>query len=71
MDDIVGTPDWSQIPPPVDDGGTVDLSVCRGRTVIYIYRGLAGRASQPWRMGHDPRRPRVLAAVVRVQGPLR
>jgi peroxiredoxin len=57
MDDIVGTPDWSRIPPPVDDGavrhlggarlprvplqatdgGTVDLSVCRGRTVVYIY----------------------------------
>ena len=57
MEDIVGTPDWSQIPPPVDDGAVshlrgsrlppvslqatngekIDLSACRGRTVVYIY----------------------------------
>lgn len=57
MDDVVGTPDWSRLPPPDDDGavrhlggarlppvalratdgGTVDLSAHRGRTVVYIY----------------------------------
>lgn len=57
MADFVDTPDWSRIPPPVDDGAVrhllgarlapvslqatngerVDLSACRGRTVVYIY----------------------------------
>lgn len=57
MDNSVDRPDWSQIPPPVDDGAvqhlqgaslpsvplqatngeSIDLSACRGRTVVYIY----------------------------------
>jgi peroxiredoxin len=55
--DFVDTPDWSRIPPPVDDGAVrhltgatlpsvsleatngerIDLSVCPGRSVLYIY----------------------------------
>jgi peroxiredoxin len=57
LSNFVDTPDWSQIPPPADDGAgrhlsgaslpsvslqatngeTVDLSACRGRTVLYVY----------------------------------
>jgi peroxiredoxin len=57
LDNFVDTPDWSRIPPPVDDGAArhllgaclppvslqatngerIDLSLCRGRTVLYIY----------------------------------
>ncbi len=57
MENSVDRPDWSQIPPPLDDGAvhhlqgasfpsvtllatngeSIDLSACRGRTVVYIY----------------------------------
>jgi len=57
MENSVDRPDWSRIPPPLDDaavhhlqgaslpsvsllatnGESIDLSACRGRTVVYIY----------------------------------
>jgi hypothetical protein len=89
LTDIVDTPDWSRIPPPVDDGAVrhlwglppvslqatngerVNLSVCRGRSVVYIYP----RTGRPWVPSPDgwdmTPGPRVRAAVVRVQRSLR
>jgi peroxiredoxin len=72
LDDIVATPDWSRIPPPVDDGAVrhlrgvslppvslqatngerIDLSVCRGRSVVYIYPR-TGRPGVPSPDGWD------------------
>jgi peroxiredoxin len=72
LDDIVATPDWSLIPPPVDDGAVrhlwgvslppvslqatngerIDLSVCRGRSVVYIYPR-TGRPGVPSPDGWD------------------
>jgi len=60
----VGTPDWTTLPKPEDDGaarhligakvssvalqattgGSVDLSMLRGRTVVYAYRERGSQA---------------------------
>ena len=56
---------------PSTAGGAVELAALEGRSVVYIYprTGVPGQPSPGRRLGHDPRRPRLHAAILQLPRP--